>query len=132
MQPWTDLSASHLREAGRCFVDPDDIQEQAVSVLRGLNVHPDLSRGACLLDSPAWHAALQQRFEPRTILHKPVSCVSVAPRQLPLCSKQDGQKPSDTSPEMGSSKMIRRNPFCENIINIIIQLCTYVILYCQT
>lgn len=58
-----------LWEASGCLVDPDDVQVEAVGILRGLNVHPYFNWGACLLNSPAWHGALHQRFEAIACLH---------------------------------------------------------------
>ncbi len=58
----------YLGQACGCLVDPDDVQQQAVSVLRGLNVQPHLCWCSSFLHSPGWHAALQQCLEPIPIL----------------------------------------------------------------
>jgi len=58
----------YLRQTCGCLVDPDDVQQQAVSVLRSLDVQPHLSWCSSFLHGPGWHAALQQRFEPTPAL----------------------------------------------------------------
>lgn len=60
----------YLRKAGGSLVDPDDVQHQAVCVLRGLDVQPHLGGSPSLPHSPLRHAALQQRLEATLILHK--------------------------------------------------------------
>lgn len=61
-------SEGYLRQACGCLVDPDGVQQQAVSVLRSPDVQPHLCWCSSLLHSPGWHAALQQCLEPVPIL----------------------------------------------------------------
>ena len=61
-------SEGYLRQACGCLVDPDDVQQQAVSVLGSLDVQPHLCWCSGFLHSPGWHAALQQCLEPTPIL----------------------------------------------------------------
>ena len=61
-------SEGYLRQACGCLVDPDDVQQQAVSVLGSLDVQPHLCWCSGFLHSPGWHAALQQCLEPIPIL----------------------------------------------------------------
>ena len=58
----------YLGQTCGCLVNPDDVEQQAVSVLRSLDVQPHLSGCSSILHSPGWHAALQQCLEPIPIL----------------------------------------------------------------